>query len=484
MAYEEYLKAIDEEAARITAASDEVWEAAELAFSEHKSAACLTKLLEEEGFEVQCPAYGIETAFTGSFGSGKPVIGFLGEFDALGSLSQKAGVAVKEALIPGANGHGCGHNMLGAGSIAAAVAVKRYLEKTGKSGTVIYFGCPGEEGGSGKAFMAREGAFSGLDFAITWHPGEMNAVSAGSSLANIQVLYKFYGVSSHAAGSPELGRSALDAVELMNVGVNFLREHMISDARIHYAILNTGGISPNVVQPYAEVLYLIRAPKVGQVQELFARVNKIAEGMAMATETRMEYEIIKACSNVINNAVMEKELYKALKETPLPEYTAEEYAFAEEIKKTSDTSMSKPVERTIENYLHEENKKYMEERAGKALADYVVPYEEDHIIKVGAGSTDVGDVSWMCPTAQIGAATWAANSGGHSWQVVAQGKSSIAHKGLLYAGKVMASAAIHMMENPEIIEAAKKEYTKKLEGQTYVPIPADVKPRPIDKLSR
>ena len=282
MEYED-LKIIEEKAAALGALADGVWEHPETAFTEFVSAGLLADFLEKEGFAVTRGVADIPTAFSARYGSGRPVIGLLGEFDALSGLSQKAGVAQPCPLEAGGNGHGCGHNLLGVGSLAAALAVKQYLQRTGASGTVIYYGCPGEEGGSGKAFMARSGVFGELDCALSWHPAEVTNVMQSTTLANIQVLYTFEGIAAHAAGCPEKGRSALDAMELMNVGTNFLREHMIDAARIHYAIIDGGGISPNVVQPHASVLYLIRAPRTEQAQELYRRVNLIAQGMAMAT---------------------------------------------------------------------------------------------------------------------------------------------------------------------------------------------------------
>ena len=299
---------IDKKTAEIFAASDEIWGCAETAFTEEKSMKILCDVLKAEGFEVETGLAGVKTAFKGTFGSGKPVIGILGEFDALSGLDQEAGATEKIVVHDGASGHGCGHNMLGTASLSAAIGIKKYLEESKKPGTVIYFGCPGEEGGSGKAFMAKGGVFANLDAAITWHPGDITIADTGSSLANYQVAYKFYGKSAHAGGAPHLGRSALDALELMNMGVQFLREHVIPEARIHYAITNTGGYSPNVVQPYAEVLYLIRAPKNSQVEEIYRRVNKIAEGAAHMTETRVEIDFVKGCSNLMSNKVIAKEL--------------------------------------------------------------------------------------------------------------------------------------------------------------------------------
>lgn len=478
---QEALKAVDREKQLLCCASDAVWENPETAFQEFKSTEILCETLEKEGFKVEKNLAGIPTAFSGTYGKGRPVIGILGEFDALSGLSQIEASAEKKALIEGAPGHGCGHNLLGVGSIAAAVAVKEYLEKNNKEGTVVFFGCPGEEGGSGKGFMARDGVFNDLDCAISWHPGDKNAVSVGSSLANYQIFYRFYGTAAHAAGCPELGRSALDAVELMNTGVQYLREHVIQEARIHYAITNTGGYSPNVVQPFGEVLYLIRAPKTNQVQEIYERINDIAKGAALMTGTKMEIQFVKACSNLVDNTILEEVLQKNLYEIERESYTAEEIKFAKEIAETYggqkltledvlsryEKSRKSEVEELITPHLHD------------TLNDFIVPLMD--VEKAMAGSTDVGDVSWVCPTAQITTVTVAAGTPGHSWQEVTQGKSSIAHKGMLYAGKVMAGAIIDLLESPETIEKAKEELTKRLGGGKYVPpIPKDVRPMAIN----
>ena len=476
----EAIRVIDEKQALLDDVNDSIWEYAETAFQEFKSMDKLCEALEQEGFKVEKGVGDIPTAFTGTYGHGKPVIGLLGEFDALSGLSQVGGCPEKKALVPGAAGHGCGHNCLGTASLAAAIAVKNYLEHNLQvSGTVIYFGCPGEEGGSGKAFMAREGVFKDLDAAITWHPSSTNNVTSGSSLANYQVKYRFYGTSAHAAGDPHLGRSALDAVELMNVGVQFLREHMIDEARVHYAILDTGGYSPNVVQPYAEVLYLIRSPKNSQVEELYQRVNKIAQGAALMTETRMEMEFIKGCSNTIPNNVLEAQLYKNFKEIGVPKYTPEEHEFARQI---------------IAHY--EAGPNAMDGAAGttKAWGKELAEYQAEHGVslndvllslqsydKACAGSTDVGDVSWNCPTAQIHVVTTAAKTPGHSWQFTSCNRTSIAHKGVNCAGKVMGATVIDLIENPEIIKKANEEFLERLDGETYkCPIPAGIKPQAIN----
>ena len=461
---------------KLTALSDGIWNNPETAFTEHNSVKLMCDVLESEGFTVEKGVAGIETAYTAKFGSGKPVIGLLGEFDALSGLSQVAGCTEKTALTVGANGHGCGHHLLGTAGIGAAIAIKDYLEATGKEGTVIFFGCPGEEGGSGKAFMAREGVFDVLDCALSWHPGDATNAWSGSTLANVQVAYKFKGIAAHAAAVPHLGRSALDAVELMNVGVNYLREHVIPEARMHYAVTNTGGFSPNVVQAEAEVLYLIRAPKNAQVQEIYKRINKIAQGAALMTETELEIDFIKACSNIIPNNVLERVLNEKLREIPHPTYTAEELALAEKFRATSPGKGA-----TIADYMEKvtgaEAKKELLALDAKPILDVVMPYIPSETAL--AGSSDVGDASWVCPTAQINVASYALDTPGHSWQLVAQGKEGPAHKGMLYAGKVMAAAAVKLLENPDLIAQAKEEHKLRV-GEGYVcPIPKGVQPRSI-----
>ena len=449
---------IDAAGEELAALSDTIWGYAELAFRETRSAGALADALEREGFQVERGIAGIETAFLGRYGSGRPVIGILGEFDALSGLSQKAGTAVREALEPGGAGHGCGHNMFGVGSLAAAI------------------GAPGEEGGSGKAFMAREGAFDGLDAAVAWHPSDQNAVMTGSSLANVQVAYHFTGIAAHAAAAPHLGRSALDAVELMNMGVQFLREHIIPEARVHYAITNSGGFSPNVVQPEAEVLYLIRAPKNAQVQEIYERVTRIAKGAAMMTDTELTVDFYKACSNLIPNHTLEAVIEKNLAEAGLPDYTDADRAFAAEIQR-SIANFSDPVAGLIAKAAAPEEKTMLSEHLGTAICDFFTPYHPSETAM--PGSTDVGDVSWVCPTAQVNTACYAAGTPGHSWQLVAQGKAPLAHKAMLQAGKVLAGTVIDLLEDPALLDAAKREHAEAVGDGYRCPIPAGVKPRPM-----
>lgn len=471
---------LEENRAVFSNVSDRVWDYAETAFQEFKSMDCISEALERFGFCVEKGVAEVPTAFIGIWGSGYPVIGFLGEFDALSGISQEAGAAEQKPVCEGGNGHGCGHNLLGAGSLGAAVAFKEYLEKNGKQGTVKYFGCPGEEGGSGKAFMARSGVFDGVDVALTWHPANFNTVADINFLANYQILYKFKGRAAHAAAAPQNGRSALDALELMNVGVQFLREHVPQEARIHYAITNAGGFSPNVVQSKAEVLYLIRAPKLEQVEEIYQRINKIAKGMAMATETEVEIEFIKSCANLVPNKALNSVLYQNLLSAPPIVYSKE------------DLALGKALDATLTNESNLESSTGMTETeakavhakiAGQALFTEVIPFDAKREIKVAPGSSDVGDVSWNVPTSQIAVTCWTLKSPAHSWQTVAIGRSEVAHKGLIYAAQVLAGAAIDLIEDDSLVKAAKEEFACRMNGKKYVcPIPANVKPRAISEL--
>lgn len=475
--YERYLKVIDEEKGALYRLSDQIWDSPETAYTEYVASTLQIEFLRKRGFQIQTGLGSIPTAFSARFGNGKPVIGITGEYDALENLSQKADILCPDPVEKGGVGHGCGHNMLGVGAIAAAISVKQYLEKNKKAGTVIYFGCPAEEGGSGKAFLAREGVFKECDLVFSWHPGVFNQVLTGNFLANVMVSYRFSGISAHAAANPDQGRSALDAVELMNVGANFLREHVHKDARLHYAITNSGGSSPNVVPAYAEVVYLIRAPEMEQVHTIRKRVDKIAQGAALMTETSVDIQFLKACANVLRNSVLEQELYKNMCEVPLPEYSQEELAYAQNFTRTvvSDSDAPRMLDGVAAKFNKEERSKILMHRLD-AMNSFLLPYREPEDNEILYGSTDVGDVSWQCPTAQIGVAAWAPDTPGHSWQVVAQGKSSIAHKSICYAGKVLARAAIDILENPEIIVAAKKEHSERMRGRTYTAIPEDVMP--------
>ena len=456
--------------------SDTIWQYAELRFAETQSADLLCDILTREGFTVKKGIAGLATAFVASFGAGSPVVAILGEYDALSGLSQQKNITRREPVAPGQNGHGCGHNLLGVGSLAAAIAVKQYLSDNKLSGTIRYYGCPGEEGGSGKTFMAREGAFDGAEVAITWHPMTHNTVFSMSTLANVQATFKFHGKSSHAGTAPHLGRSALDAVELMNVGVNYLREHIVQEARVHYAITNAGGNSPNVVQPEAEVLYLIRAPKVDQVQDIYERVCKIAQGAAMMTETQCEIIFDKACSNYIPNRVLGELLLENFIEVGAPRPDAEEMQFACSIQNTLTEQERNSDLQMAADFIGEERKDLLQTLRQSVLSDLILPSVCSP--KLLSGSTDVGDVSWILPTAQLCVACNVFGTPGHSWQTVVQSATPFAHKGMLTAGKVMARTIINLMERPALVAEAQAELQDSLAGSRYVcPIPAGVMPK-------
>ena len=468
---------IDENAGIFTGVSDAVWSRPELSLKEFESAALYCSVLRKHGFEVTEGLGGIATAFCGKFGEGKPVIGILGEYDALSGLSQEAACAQKRPLVPGGPGHGCGHNMLGAGALGAAFAIKDFLESSGESGTVIFYGCPGEEGGAGKAFMAREGLWRGLDFALTWHPSDVNEVVTGTNNSCIQVLYKFHGVSAHAAGDPENGRSALDAVELMNTGAQYLREHMAGDCRVHYAITDAGGVSPNVVQAEASVLYMVRANKVRDSVALQARLDKIAEGAALMTETTFDRVFIDGTAELVPNYTLEGLLYRVFGDVGLPEYTPEEEALASALRATYDVRTAPGIGPSFDADIARE----VEERThglADALCRFILP--EYHGTGFVPGSTDVGDVSWQTPAAQIHCVAFPFGAAGHSWQNVSCGGSSIGHKGLLTAAKVLACAAIELIDDPDTLEKARAEFEKRTAGGYTCPIEPDAVPTAIE----
>ncbi|NSZ75488.1 M20 family metallopeptidase [Agrobacterium tumefaciens] len=456
-----------------TTLSDSIWDFAELKFEERQSAGVLANALEENGFVVRRGVAGMDTAFIGEFGHGKPVIAFLGEFDALAGMSQMAGVAEAKPLQPDASGHGCGHNLLGVGSLMAAIALARHMKANNLPGTVRYYGCPGEEGGSGKTFMVRAGLFDDVDAALTWHPAPFNGVRSTNNLAVLEYFYRFKGVASHASNAAHLGRSALDAVELMNVGVNFLREHMPQDCRVHYAITDAGGKAANVVQAKAEVLYLIRAPEMRQALDLAARVDKVARGAAMMTETEVEIVFDTASTNLLPNITLETAMHENMVALGPIAFDEADQAFAKVIQ---DTFTEEAIKSSIRLYqikgdVFSNGKIDGSTPLHLGLRDFE---GQSHF---RAGSTDVGDVSWVTPTAQCWTPAWAIGTNPHTWQVVAQGKSPAAHKAMAHAAKTLASTGLSLMTSPELLESVKKEWLEKTEGSDYVcPIPADVMP--------
>ncbi|MDD3252647.1 MAG: M20 family metallopeptidase [Lachnospiraceae bacterium] len=466
--------AIDKKAGLISDVADQIWDFAELSLQEDRSAALYCEVLEKEGFQVEKGICNIATAFSASFGSGRPVIGILAEYDALSGLSQEAGVLEQKERVAGGCGHGCGHNLLGAGAFAAALGVKAYLEESGQPGTVVLYGCPGEEGGASKAFMARDGVWKALDAALTWHPEDVNEVATGSSNSCIQVQYKFSGIASHASGTPEKGRSALDAVELMNIGVQFLREHMSDRARIHYAITDAGGRSPNVVQPRATVLYMVRSNHVAEAVELQKRVDRIAEGAALMTDTTFERQFIDGLADTISNFALERLLYENFKELGVPSYTEEELAFADRLAVTYEGHDKVPGVAAEYDETARETVEKQQKESGHAMNAFLAPLYQGDAFK--AGSTDVGDVSWLTPTAQIHVASWPNGCPGHSWQNVSCDGTEIGHKAAVHAGKVLAAAAIDLMQRPEVLAQARTEFEKRTKDGYVCPIPAGAVP--------
>ena len=422
-------------------ASRKIWELAELRFEEHQSSRVLAEILAAEGFAVERGVAGMPTAFVASFGTGTPVIAFLGEYDALPHSSQKSETTEPEPLVEKGSGHGCGHNLLGVGALAGAVATRHFLEKNKLPGTVRYYGCPAEEGGGGKVLMVRAGCFADVDAALTWHPSDAHYVFSASTFATQPGLFRFFGRSAHAAKSPHTGRSALDAVELMNVGANFLREHIPSDTRLHYAILDAGGAAANVVQAQATVRYQIRAAQSTTVQAVFERVCDVARGAALMTGTQVEIEKEVGYRNVVPNTTLEGLMQRSLESLGLPQPDEAERQFAHKIRATLTEA--------------EKNEHRIPETRGLELADKVPPYRPH--MSIHLASTDVGDVSWVVPTAQYRSAVWAIGTQPHSWQAVSQGISTFAHKGMLQAAKVLAATAAEVFLHPEHLESAKDE---------------------------
>ncbi|MGV2290443.1 amidohydrolase [Trinickia sp. YCB016] len=447
--------------------SDRIWDLAETRWEEFLSVDAQIEVLEREGFRITRNLGGLPTAFVAQAGDEGPVAGFLGEYDALSNMSQQAAATQACPVCAGGSGHGCGHHLLGVGAMLAAVATRDYLASQGLPGIVRYYGCPAEEGGAGKTYMAREGVFDDVDFALTWHPGPFSGIFKYKSLAVIQAYFRFSGIASHAAASPHLGRSALDAVELMNVGVNFLREHMPAEARVHYAITDAGGTAANVVQAAAEVLYVIRAPDIEQARDLFERVRRIGDGAALMTETTVDVEVDRACSEVLRNATIEALMMANLERLGPPPFDGPDRAFAARLAESISPSD-----------LHECLDAYRGPADTIGLADIPLPLADEQGSLTG--SSDVGDVSQIVPTTQYLGACYAVGTNMHTWQLVSQGKLPAAHKGMLHAAKVLAATAVDLLTEPSLIDAAKAEHARRKGGRPYTcPIPDAVLAPPL-----
>ena len=416
--------------------SKQIWDFAELGYMEEKSSALLAEQLRKEGFDVKTGVAGIPTAFVATYGSGKPVIGILGEYDALPGLATEA----KPDFTPIAGqrgGHGCGHNLFGTASVAAAVEVKEWLKSSGHAGTVKIYGTPAEEGGAGKVYMVREGLFNDVDVVLHWHPGSQNAADAGTSLANKNGKFRFKGIAAHAAASPERGRSALDGVESMNYMVNMMREHIPQDTRIHY-IITKGGDAPNVVPANAEVYYYARHKDRDIVQSIWKRIENAAEGAAKGTGTQVEWEVLGGVFNLLPNVTLAEVMHQNLKTVGGVTYTPEETEFAKKISET-----------------------FGEQKVPITNAAQVKDFRDASESATSGGSTDVGDVSWAVPTVGLQTATWVPGSSAHSWQSTAASGMSIGQKGMLVAAKTLALTALDLYKSPALIEKAHAEWLQK-----------------------
>ena len=467
-------KVVAEKSEMLINFSDQIFDFAEVGFHEFKTVQLYEEVLRKEGFQVEMGLAGMPTAFKASYGDGKPVIGLLAEYDALPALSQVGGCTARmETEDENPDGHGCGHNLLGTGTLAAAIAMKQYLEQNPGKGTVVLFGCPSEEKGNGKTIMARDGIFEGVDAAFTWHPMDTNAAWSVSTLANVSVFFRFKGVTSHAAAAPDQGRSALDAAELMSVGVNYLREHVIQEARIHYAYRDVGGIAPNVVQGSSCVHYFVRAPKSWQVQEIFKRVIDVAEGAAKMTGTEMSYELYAGLSDYIPNHTLTEVMQECMEEFGVAEYDETDFALAKKF--LNETSTPSELEAKKVRFAKMFGADKVEDTMERPLHTSITPLRWGGAPM--AGSTDVGDASYVMPTGQITMATTTLGTPTHTWQFTAHGNTEIAHKAMLRAGEVMALSGIRLFEDPKLVAKAKAEWKEETGGEYICPIPKDLAPR-------
>jgi aminobenzoyl-glutamate utilization protein B len=438
-AKEEVARSIDAGAARYGTLAQQIWQLAEVGYLEERSSSLLQGELRAAGFTVEAGVAGMPTAFVASWGRGGPVIGMLAEFDALPGITQeRTPERTPHATLSA--GHACGHHLFGAGSVAAAIAVKQWLESSNTPGTIRLYGTPAEEGGAGKVYMVRDGLFEGVDVVVHWHPSDRNAADAPASLANKSAKFRFHGVSAHAAASPQRGRSALDGVEAMNHMVNLMREHVPQETRIHY-VITSGGSAPNVVPDFAEVFYYVRNPDPKNVLDIFDRVVKAAEGAALGTGTRVEHEVIHGIYAMLPNIALAKVMHENLERVGGYTYDADELRFAETLR----PSLGEGVPPVTE-------------------AARVQPFSE---VSQPGGSTDVADVSWVVPTVGLRTATWVPGTPSHSWQAVAAGGTSIGEKGMIVAAKTMAMTAVDLFTRAGLIAAARTEYEERV-GPDFV----------------
>lgn len=443
-------QALVDRAAEYEKVAQQLWEWAELGYKEHRSSALLQRMLEAEGFEVEAGVAEIPTAFVASYGKGKPVIAILAEYDALPGLSQAA-QPTRQEVVEGGSGQGCGHHLFAGASTAAGIALKSWLQESGRAGTIRVYGTPAEEGGSGKVYMARAGLFEDVDIVLHWHPADNNTTMFADSLANRSAKFVFSGQSAHAAAAPHRGRSALDGVEAMNMMANMMREHVPEGTRIHY-VITRGGEAPNVVPETAEVFYYLRHPKADKVRELWERLEACAQGAALGTGTRVDSEIIHGNLSLMPNETLARVVHDNLLAVGGVTYDEQELEFAREVRKSLTTR--EPI----------------------SNSNKIWPLK----YRRGKGSTDVGDLSWLVPTGGVRTACWVPGVSGHSWQAVACGGTSIGHKGMMVAAKVMARTGVDLYTDPDLIEKAWDELRERRgEDFVYRPLLGDRKP-PLD----
>lgn len=461
---------LDDQDEHLSYLAQQIWDKPEIALQESFACNLLATEIEAAGFTVERNIGDMPTAFVASWGSGAPIIGILGEYDALPSLSQKL-TTEHDPVVSGGPGHGCGHNLFGVASFAAAVSLKKLMEEQNIPGTIRFYGCPAEETIVGKTFMARAGAFNDLDAALAWHPGDINQVWANSSQAMNSFKVNFYGVSSHAAADPHNGRSALDAALLMDVGVNYLREHIIQEARIHSVITN-GGLAPNVVPNHAQIWYFVRTPRREQVAPIYQRVLNIAKGAALMTDTTYDIDFLTGCYHMLSNQVLSTRLYENMKKLDPIEFSEEEKTFA---KKLQATFTEGALDHTFAHLKKQTPIEIDDEKINEPLWSDVLPHKTTG--ESMPGSTEVADVSHITPTAQMSTVCWPLGTPGHSWQVVASSGSSIGMKGMLFAAKTLALTALDLFTDAELLQAAKDEFKRDTKGKPYVsPLPEDAFP--------
>jgi len=465
---------LDKNQSQFIEMSDQIWQSPELAFKEFKASRLQADFLENEGFSVTWNVGDLNTAFVAEWGEGKPILGFIGEYDALPGLSQK-NQPTKEAIDDGGPGHGCGHNLLGTGAVASAVAVQKWLKSNGESGTIRYYGCPAEEEGSGKVYMAKAGAFDDLDAALNFHPAIINMPAKGGAVGVNAIYFRFFGRTAHAGGAPHKGRSALDAVELMNIGINYLREHVKDDVRMHY-IITEGGKAPNIVPEEAEVYYFIRAAKPDYLAEVVERVHKVAEGAALMTETTFEARFDGGCSALLSNHYLADLQYQSMQLIGSIAFTQEEIDFAQAINESFTGTNSDHIDDMIEYFEpSSEMVAELDEYRDQPLIGRNFIALDERII--ASGSTDIGDLSQIVPVSELGTTCFPTGCPGHSWGNVAASGMSIGHKGMMHAAKIMAATAVELYSDPSHLVEIRQEFERKTKGKPYIPpIPEDGKP--------